>query len=196
MPAPRFLRTLAVIVAVLGLALAGRLAWLPGHGGGLFGGPFNLMADNGQTVRDSDFRGRWMLIYFGYTSCPDLCPTSLAVMARAVAALPPALQAKVVPLFITLDPERDTPAVVGDYAHAFSPLLIGLSGSPQAVAAVAQAYRVAYRKVPDKTGGYTLDHSSVTYLMNPDGKFAAFYEHDVGLDALTTDLEHRLASPP
>ena len=195
MPSPRFFKSLAVIVAVMGLAVAGRLAWLPSHGGGLFGGPFDLVSGTGQVVRDSDFRGRWMLVYFGYTSCPDQCPTSLAVMARAVAGLPPAQQARVVPLFITLDPERDTPELVSDYAHAFSPAVIGLWGSPEAIAAVAKAYRVAYRKVPDSTGGYTLDHTSVIYLMSPDGKFARFYEHDVSLATITADLEHRLASP-
>jgi len=193
-PPQRLWQTLAVIVVVAGIALAGRLALLPA-GGQAIGGPFILQNGHGQLVRDSDFRGRWMLVYFGYTYCPDVCPTTLATLAHALAALPKGKADKVVPLFISIDPERDTPALIGDYVAAFSPALVGLTGTPEQVALAAKAYKVFFRKVPDKDNNpqaYTMDHSGVLYLMNPEGRFVTVYDYSVTVAALARDLGQRL----
>ena len=187
-------QSLAVGAVVVGIALAGRLALLP-SGGAVFGGPFTLENSQGQTVRDSDFRGRWMLIYFGYTYCPDVCPTTLSTMAHALVSLPKTDADKLVPLFISIDPDRDTPALIGDYAKAFSPALIALTGTPDQVAEAAKVYKVFYRKVADKSNdpkAYTMDHSSLIYLMNPEGRFVTYYDDKITASALGSDLKQRL----
>jgi protein SCO1/2 len=187
-------QSLAVVAVVVGIALAGRLALLP-SGGAVFGGPFVLQNSQGQTMRDSDFRGRWMLVYFGYTYCPDICPTTLSNIAHALGGLPKVDSDKLVPLFISLDPERDTPALIGDYAKAFSPALIALTGTPDQVAAAAKAYKVFYRKVVDKNNdpkAYTMDHSSLIYLMNPEGQFVTYYDDKITASAMSSDLKQRL----
>lgn len=139
------------------------------------GGPFTLTDHTGKTVTDADFRDRSLLIYFGYTFCPDVCPTELATMARALDELGPAAD-KVVPLFISVDPKRDTVAHMADYVALFHPRLVGLTGTPEQVAAVAKAYRVYYAKAGDTSGDdYLMDHSSFVYWMGPDGKFVAVF---------------------
>jgi protein SCO1/2 len=135
------------------------------------GGPFKLVDGAGKTVTDRDFRGKYMLVYFGYTHCPDVCPTTLSDMAGALDKLPAAEKGHVVPLFITVDPVRDIPSVIGDYVHAFGPEFVGLTGSPEAVAAAEQEYHVYAAKHPLAHGDYAMDHSSVLYVMGPDGKF-------------------------
>jgi len=135
------------------------------------GGPFKLVDGAGKTVTDNDFRGRYMLVYFGYTHCPDVCPTTLSDMAGALDKLPAGDRAHVVPLFVTVDPARDIPSVIGDYVHAFGPEFVGLTGSPDAVAAAEQEYHVYAAKHPLAHGDYAMDHSSVLYVMGPDGKF-------------------------
>jgi cytochrome oxidase Cu insertion factor (SCO1/SenC/PrrC family) len=135
------------------------------------GGPFELVDHKGQVARDSDFRGAYLLVMFGYTFCPDICPTELQVMTEAMPRLGPG-SAKVQPLMITLDPERDTIAVMADYIQNFHPTLIGLTGSTAQVAAAAKAYHVFFAKTPlDDDGGYFMDHSAFIYLMGPDGKY-------------------------
>jgi protein SCO1/2 len=141
-------------------------------GKALVGGPFALVDPTGKTVTDQDFRGRYMLIFFGFTHCPDICPAELQVMAAAMDQLGPKA-AKVVPIFITLDPERDTPEAVGAYVKNFGPNIVGLTGSSEAVAAAAKAYRVSFSKFQDQDSGknYTIDHSALAYLMGTDGEY-------------------------
>jgi protein SCO1/2 len=141
-------------------------------GKALVGGPFALVDPTGKTVTDQDFRGRYMLIFFGFTHCPDICPAELQVMASAMDQLGPKAT-KVVPIFITLDPERDTPEAVGAYVKNFGPNIVGLTGSMEAVAAAAKAYRVSFSKFQDQDSGknYTIDHSALAYLMGTDGEY-------------------------
>ncbi|MGH6735597.1 MAG: SCO family protein [Methyloceanibacter sp.] len=143
-------------------------------GKALVGGPFALIGKDGKTVTDQDFRGRHMLVFFGFTHCPDICPAELQVMAAALDGLGDDAK-KVVPIFISLDPERDTPDVVTAYVENFGPNFVGLTGSPEAVAQAAKAYRVTYSKFEhkDKQGdyAYSIDHSALAYLMGPDGEY-------------------------
>jgi protein SCO1/2 len=144
---------------------------------GRFGGPFSLVAQDGRRVTDADLRGRYLLITFGYTHCPDVCPTDLAVMAQAIDALGPAGE-RIQPVFVTVDPGRDTQQVLADYVASFHPRLLGLGGSEAEVAAVARAYKVHRLKVltsPGQTEDYLVDHSSLTYLMGPDGGFLTLF---------------------
>jgi protein SCO1 len=147
-------------------------------GKALVGGPFTLVDQTGKTVTERDFRGKYMLVFFGFTHCPDICPTELQVMAASLDELGPKAE-KIVPIFITLDPERDTPEVVADYVKNFDPRFVGLTGSPEAVAAAAKAYRVAYSKVKPEGStddqNYSVDHSALIYLMGPDGKYVTHF---------------------
>jgi protein SCO1 len=155
------------------------------------GGPFTLTDQNGQIRTDRDFRGRWMLVYFGYTDCPDSCPTTLTNIADALRKLGPQAHA-VVPLFITIDPARDRPAVLKKYLSAFGPEFVGLTGSAQQIAAIAQAYRVYFAKHVLPGGGYSVDHASTIYLMSPDGSFVSTLDDQEGAAVLEKDLRARL----
>ena len=141
-------------------------------GRALVGGPFELVGKGGKGVTDKDFHGRNMLVFFGFTRCPDICPAELQVMAAALDDLGDKAD-KVVPVFITLDPERDTPDSVAAYVENFGPSFVGLSGSPEAIKSAAKAYRVAYQKYQDESMGdnYSIDHSALAYFMGPDGEF-------------------------
>jgi len=146
-------------------------------GKALIGGAFELVDQNGKTRRDTDFRGRHMLVFFGYTHCPDFCPTGLQAMADALDKLG-ADAAKVVPIFVTIDPERDTPKVLKGYAENFHARLVALSGTSAAVAKAAKAYRIYYAKSRTKGGkDYLMDHSTFTYLMGPDGNYVTHFAH-------------------
>jgi len=176
---------------VLGVGLLGAGSWLALHreeAGVPIGGPFRLQAADGREVTDADFRGRWMLVYFGYTHCPDACPTALQDMANALDTLGPEVKKKVAVLFITVDPERDTPAVMRDYVTAFDAPITGLSGTPEETAAVAKAYKVYYAKHPKAGGDYDMDHSSVIYVMDPRGRFVANFTHETAPDAIAAKL--------
>jgi cytochrome oxidase Cu insertion factor (SCO1/SenC/PrrC family) len=155
------------------------------------GGPFRLIDHTGQMRSDSDFRGRFMLVYFGYTNCPDVCPTTLGVMADALAKLG-ARRQKIVPLFITIDPERDTAKALKAYLPSFGPDFVGLTGSPDAVRKVAGTHHVFYSKHALAGGGYAMDHTSVIYLMGRDGKFVTYYDETIGPDGLADDLKKRV----
>jgi protein SCO1/2 len=168
------------IYAVIGLLVA---AMLLASGAYLFlsgaqpaamtvGGPFSLVDGDGKPVTDQTWRGKYMLVYFGYTFCPDVCPTTLSSVADALDKLG-AKADRIQTLFITVDPKRDTPAVVKQYAGAFGSRIIGLTGSPEQIAAAAKAYRVYYAEHRTGSGpeDYSMDHSSVLYLMGPDGRF-------------------------
>ena len=179
---------LAVVIA--GIAGWMRFAAAPVPAGNLagasIGGPFTLINQNGDVVRDSDFAGRWRLIYFGYGFCPDVCPTDLATMGRGLKgfeAQDAARAAQVAPIFITIDPQRDTPQVLKPFVAAFHPRLVGLTGTPAQIAAVTKAYGV-YAKRMDTSDpeNYLMDHSAMVYLFGPDGRPIAFLPHQ-GLTA-------------
>lgn len=181
---------LALLLAVLlgGLGLLGyRLVAGGPEGGPSVGGPFTLVDGDGRTVTDQSFRGKWLLIYFGYTHCPDACPTALNDMATALAQLGPKASA-VQPIFITVDPERDTPAVVKDYVAAFGAGIVGLTGSPDQLAAVEREYRVYAAKRLNKDGSYDMDHSSIIYLMDPEGHPTSYFSHETKVDELAEAL--------
>jgi cytochrome oxidase Cu insertion factor (SCO1/SenC/PrrC family) len=189
---------LVAVIALLSIGLVWYLAAdFPGQQTGdkvplvSIGGPFVLTDQNGHARSDKDFRGRFVLIYFGYTYCPDVCPTTLQDMADALSKLG-RKSANVVPLFITIDPERDTPAVLKKYVAAFGPRFVGLTGSVADVTRVAHAYRVYFAKHPMPGGGYSVDHSSVIYLIGPDGKLVTFYDASAGANPMIADLKSRL----
>jgi len=156
-----------------------------------FGGPFSLINQKGQQVTDKDFRGRFLLVFFGYTICPDICPTNLQTMADALDKLGGAGD-KLQPLFISIDPDRDRPQVLADYVSNFHPRLIGLTGSEKQVSAVARAYRIHRGKIklPDmQPSDYLVTHTPTTFLMGPDGKFLTLFPHasDAGTMAKVLD---------
>ncbi|SNB67843.1 protein SCO1/2 [Arboricoccus pini] len=164
-------------------------------GQALIGGPFTLTADDGRRVTERDFADRYKLVYFGYTYCPDICPLGLQTISQALDDLPPAEAANIVPLFITVDPGRDTPSVMRDYVRAFHPSLIGLTGSQQDIDAVTRAYRVYVHKgTPDKDGNYSVDHSGFTYLMSPSGEYLAHFGHDVSAEQMARSLQQLIPS--
>lgn len=150
------------------------------------GGAFTLTDENGQTVTDQTYRGKWLLVFFGFTHCPDVCPTALNDISVTFDQLGP-LADKVQALFITVDPERDTAQSLLEYTGSFHPNIIGLTGTPEQIAAAAKAYRVYYKKVPTDSD-YTMDHSAITYVMNPDGKYAAHFSHQTGPDRMIEKL--------
>lgn len=152
------------------------------------GGPFELVDHTGAVRRDEAFRGRYMLIYFGFTYCPDACPTALLAMAEALDRVGP-LAARVQPILITVDPDRDTPQQLASYVAAVDERLIGLTGTHAQIAAVARAYRVFYRKVtPPGMSDYLVDHTSLVYLMDPDGKFLAHFSHETPPERMAETL--------
>jgi protein SCO1 len=158
--------TLGVAVAWIGANLqhGTAAAALPG-----IGGHFQLTTSAGLTSTDRSFPGKWLLVYFGYTFCPDACPTALNAVATALDELGP-LAAEVQPIFITVDPERDTPQVVADYAKAFDARIVGLSGAPEQIAAATKEFRVYYKVRPLGNDEYAIDHSSFIYVINPQGQ--------------------------
>jgi protein SCO1/2 len=162
-------------------------------GTALVGGPFLLTGPDGKTVTDRDFRGRYMLVFFGFTHCPDICPAELQVIAQALDHLG-AKAKKVVPVFITVDPERDTPQAMAEFVRSFGPNFVGLTGSPEAIAAAAKAYRVAYSKIEtkDSSGDYTVDHSALVYLMGPDGKYVTHFSYGNSAEELAEKLDKLL----
>jgi protein SCO1/2 len=136
------------------------------------GGPFQLTDQNGKAVTDKSLKGKPTLIFFGYTHCPDVCPTSLFEISEVLRAMGKDAD-KVNAIFISVDPERDTPAVMKDYLASFDPHLEGLSGDPAETAKVITSYRVYAKKVPTKDGDYTMDHTALVYLMDRDGRFVS-----------------------
>jgi protein SCO1/2 len=171
-------RAMVLAPGVVLLAGVGGAAWLELHQPEriAIGGPFQLEDGDGRVVTDRDFRGKWMLVYFGYTRCPDACPTALQDMANAVDLIG-AKKSDVTLVFITIDPERDTPAVVKEYVSNFAAPITALSGTAAQVAGAAGAYRVYYAK--HKTSdGYDMDHSSIIYVMNPGGQFVTNFSHE------------------
>jgi protein SCO1 len=155
------------------------------------GGPFRLEDQNGKPVSDADMKGRPFLVFFGFTHCPDICPTTLFEMSQVMKALGPDAD-RTGALFITVDPERDTPGVMKDYLSNFDPHLRGLTGDRVAVDAAIRAYRVYAKKVPLQNGDYTMDHTAVVYLMDKDGNFVAPFDVSRTPEAEAADLRRYL----
>ncbi|WDF72481.1 SCO family protein [Novosphingobium sp. KACC 22771] len=163
----------------------------PPLAGAAIGGPFTLVDKDGKTVRWSDFKGFYRIVYFGYTFCPDACPTDVAVAMRGLDAFAkshPKEADHIRPIFISIDPARDTPKVVGEFAAAFSPRLIGLTGTSAQVDQAAKAFAAYYARGKETSGGYLMDHSRIAYLMGPDGQPISMLPVDKGPQAVAEDL--------
>ena len=196
-----------IVLAFAGLLTGGLLAFfattsgLPGvhspgatvTGKALIGGPFTLTDQTGKRVTEKDFLGRYILVFFGFTHCPDICPSGLQVMTAALDKLGPKADA-VTPIFITLDSKRDTPEKLAAYLKSFHPRLVGLTGSEEELAAAAKTYRVYYQKVTDEKSpdSYAYDHAAIFYLMGKDGAFIAPVPHTTDVDELVRALSAAL----
>lgn len=180
-----------LVHALSTLALAGAIAAPPDTPGG----DFTLTDHHGQPFRLSAVRAKVVILFFGYTTCADVCPTGLATLSAALRDLR-ARQAQVQPLFISLDPEHDTPPVLRDYVQYFSPQLIGLTGSPTEVARVARMYRVSYTLRPRGDGGYTLDHTASYYVLDPRGEVAAIVPFGLPPEHIASVVRRLLHTPP
>ncbi len=181
-----------VVFSVLGfLALVASVyvtfATQGSHGGSsLIGGPFKLVAQDGRTVTDADYLGEPLLVFFGYTNCPDVCPTTLQEISDILHKM--GSDKKIAVLFITVDPERDTPAVLKDYLSSFDPRIIGLSGDRPAIEAAMKEYRVYAKKVPAGGDAYSMDHTAIVYLMDKQGHFVGAFNAEQPVDAAAKDL--------
>jgi len=187
------LRTILCLFLGLALAACSGAAEEPPLKGARIGGPFTLTNQDGRQVTERDFAGKYRIIYFGFTHCPDVCPTDLAVIGQALRRFEksdPARAARVAPIFVSVDPERDTPAVLKEYVAAFHPRLVGLTGTQQQVADMIKRYG-AYGAKGDPTagGGYDVNHSRMIELIGPDGLPIALLPYDEGAEALAAGLE-------
>ncbi len=194
---PRFALVAIVFAGVLviaaGVLLALALRETPRGAAGTalasaIGGQFQLIDQNGKPFSDANLKGKWHLIFFGYTHCPDACPTALNEMSLALDRLG-IKRDEVGVVFITVDPERDTPDVLKSYVQSFDAPIVALTGSPEAVAQAAKAYRVFYAKHPRADGDYDMDHSAVIYVMNPEGRFTVTFTPDSSADAIVQRLQ-------
>ena len=193
----------AALVLLLAAGL-GSYAWMSraldgqqGTGVALVGGPFTLVDQDGRRVTEKDFLGKYMLVFFGYTYCPDVCPTELQVMNAALDQMGPEAD-RIQPVFVSIDPARDTPAVLKAYVGNFSPRLIGLTGTPEEIAAIAKAYRAYYAKASNSSSNtdYLMDHSSIIYLMGPDGRFVKHMAYTTDAAKLASELKETLRTSP
>ncbi len=162
-------------------------------GKALIGGPFTLTDQHGKKVTDKDFRGRHMLVFFGFTNCPDICPAGLQLIAAALDKLGPKAE-KVTPIFVSVDPERDTSEKLATYVKNFDDRIVGLTGTPEEVAAIARAYRVFYEKTPNEKSPseYGMNHTSIIYLMGPDGTYVAHFTPVTTVDQMVEKLDKTL----
>ncbi|WCJ28050.1 hypothetical protein M5689_009759 [Euphorbia peplus] len=160
----------------------------PAVGKAAIGGPFNLVNHEGKNVTEKDFLGKWTLIYFGFTHCPDICPDELMKLAAAIDKIKEKAGLEIVPIFISVDPERDTVEQVREYIKEFHPKLVGLTGNPEEVKKAARAYRVYYMKTAEEDSDYLVDHSIVMYLMDPNMNFLKFFGKNNDVDSLTEGI--------
>ena len=174
------------IALVLGIGLTYRLMMMGtetnSSGAASIGGPFELVNQDGETVTQDTFKGKYMLAYFGYTFCPDVCPTELQVMGTAMDMMPGDVAKEITPVFFTVDPERDTVEAIAEYVPYFHDRMVGLTGTVEQTTAAAKAYRVYYAKAipegePEDTDTYLMDHSSFVYLMDRDGQFVRHFNY-------------------
>ncbi len=164
------------------------------EGAALVGGPFSLVNTDGKSVTDRDFRGKLMLVFFGYAHCPDVCPTELQTMSAVMDKLGPEA-AKVAPIFISVDPKRDTPEALSSYMKNFDSRIAGLTGNQNEIADVAKAYRVYYRKAGDGGGGdYTVDHSAFVYLMDGEGKYLTHFTFNTTPDSMLAVIKKKITA--
>jgi protein SCO1/2 len=199
----RAIMIFAAAVLLLAAALAGfylmnrQLSDPGGSGVALVGGPFTLTNQDGMKVTEKNYLGKHMLVFFGYTYCPDVCPTELQVMMAALDSLGTEAE-KIQPVFVSVDPERDTPEVLKSYVENFGPRLIGLTGTPEEIAAVAKSYRVYYAKAANQTSpdSYLMDHSSIIYLMGPDGRFVKHFPYTTDAAKLAEELKQAVSASP
>jgi len=184
---------------ILGLLLALTLAACSGGSeepplkGAAIGGPFTLTDQDGRLATERDYAGRYRIMYFGFTHCPDVCPTDLAVIGQALRRFEksdPARAARVTPIFVSVDPDRDTPAVIKDYVSAFHPRLVGLTGTPSQLADMARRYGAYYGKAaPTAGGGYEVNHSRLAELIGPRGEPIALLPYEKGAEAVAAELD-------
>ena len=190
-----FPRLGALLVLLFGLALAGCRADAgePPLAGATLGGPLPLTTHEGRRLSEAELAGKYRLVYFGFTFCPDVCPVDLQTIGaglRHFEESDPGRAARVQPIFVSVDPERDTPQVLGEYVAAFHPRLIGLTGTPEAIARVARAYGVYYQRgEATEGGGYGVDHARMAILYGPDGQPIAIVPHDRGPDGVAAELD-------
>jgi protein SCO1 len=194
----RTIRPLVIVASFAVSLLVGLVIMLWAFGGlrgvtapAAIGGPFQLTDQTGQTVTDQNLKGKPTLIFFGFTHCPDVCPTSLFEISEVLKAMGKDAD-RVNALFVSVDPERDTAAAMKDYLSSFDPHLKGLTGNPEAVAKVLSAYRVYSKKVPLKDGDYTMDHTALIYLMDRDGRFVSPFNLKRTPAEAATDLKRYL----
>jgi protein SCO1 len=152
-----------------------------------FGKELNLTDHNGKPRQLADFRGKVVTVFFGFTHCPDVCPTTLAEMVQVMKALGPDA-GRLQVLFVTVDPERDTPEVLRQYVPSFDPSFLGLYGDAEATARAAKEFKVFYQKQPSKNGGYSMDHSAGTFVLDPEGRLRLFAQYGQGAEALVHDI--------
>lgn len=196
-------KSIVIGVAGAALGLAAAIALLPDvrerllpsigqqvTGKALIGGAFTLTDNTGKRVTDQDFHGKYTLVFFGFTSCPDICPAGLQLIAGALEKLGTKAQ-RITPIFISVDPQRDTPEKLAAYVKNFDPRLVGLTGTPEEIAAVAKAYKVYYAKVPSKErpDDYTMDHTSIIYVMDPKGEFVTHFTPSTSVDDMAAKLD-------
>lgn len=191
---PKLIAAAIMIIAALAIAALALTQWPTkgpiGSGTALIGGPFTMVNQEGETVTEKNFEGHYTIYFFGYTFCPDVCPTELQVLTAALKELGPD-GSKITPVFVSIDPERDKPKIIGEYVANFDSRLVGLTGTPEQLAAMARAFHVFYKKVPNAKDpqNYDMDHSSILYLMGPDGKFAKHFPYTTDAKALALELK-------
>jgi cytochrome oxidase Cu insertion factor (SCO1/SenC/PrrC family) len=196
-------KSIVIGIAGAALGLAAAIALLPDvrerllpsvgqqvTGKALIGGAFTLTDNTGKRVTDQNFHGKYTLVFFGFTSCPDICPAGLQLIAGALQKLGTKAQL-ITPIFISVDPQRDTPEKLAAYVKNFDPRLVGLTGTPEEIAAVAKAYKVYYAKVPSKErpDNYTMDHTSIIYVMDPKGEFVTHFTPSTSVDDMAAKLD-------
>jgi protein SCO1 len=193
----------AVGLVVMGLAFSGALLVIGSNqraaettvttGRPQIGGPFRLTSHTGATVTDQDLQGKPFGVFFGFTHCPEVCPTTLFELTERMKELGPDAD-KITFVFVTVDPERDTQAVLADYMQAFDPRIVALTGTADEIAAVAKAYKAFYRKVPTEGGGYTMDHTAIVYLMDKQGQFVSSIDSHENKDTQLVKLRRVVAA--
>ena len=187
-----------IAVAIAVLATFGFFYYLSGSGGGkisqtpLIGGDFELIDQDNKAFTQENLKGKYSLVYFGYTHCPDVCPTELQDMTTALEKLG-GLAKKVRPIMISVDPERDTPAALKEYMGNFYPGFIGLTGTAEQVKKASDAYRAYYRKSDEKSSAdYTMDHSSIVYFMDPEGRYLRHFAYGVAPDKMAAGIKEAI----